>query len=120
MTGVLDLVVLHGARWWVIDYKTNLLGTNAAADYAPARLASAVREGEYDLQYLIYLTALHRWLKTRLGAAYDYERDIGGALYLFVRGLDREGVNGVHWDKPPAALIEALDEMLKAPAEIAA
>ncbi|HEY8010978.1 MAG TPA: exodeoxyribonuclease V subunit beta, partial [Rudaea sp.] len=120
MTGVLDLVVLHDARWWVIDYKTNLLGTNAAQDYAPVRLTTAVREGEYDLQYLIYLTALHRWLKMRLGAAYDYERDIGGALYLFVRGLDRGGVNGVHQDKPPAALIEALDEMLAPPVEIAA
>ncbi len=120
MTGVLDLVVFHDARWWVIDYKTNLLGGNTAEDYAPARLATAVREGEYDLQYLIYLTALHRWLKARLGAAYDYERDIGGALYLFVRGLDREDVNGVHRDKPPEALIEALDEMMKAPAEIAA
>ncbi|MGH8122385.1 MAG: exodeoxyribonuclease V subunit beta [Rudaea sp.] len=120
MTGVLDLVVLHDARWWVIDYKTNLLGANMPADYAPARLDIAVRDGEYDLQYLIYLVALQRWLKTRLGAVYDYDRDIGGALYLFVRGLDRQGVNGVHRDKPPAALIAALDALLAAPAQIAA
>ncbi|MFT3790437.1 MAG: UvrD-helicase domain-containing protein [Rudaea sp.] len=117
MTGVLDLVVLHEGRWWVIDYKTNFLGAPApgAPDetnpYAPAALAAAVRVGEYDLQYLIYLTALHRWLKSR-DPRYDYARDVGGALYLFVRGLDARGVDGVHADKPPAALIEALDAML--------
>jgi exodeoxyribonuclease V beta subunit len=126
MTGVLDLVVFHQGRWWVIDYKTNLLdaatrdGLDESNPYAPTRLAQAVRAGEYDLQYLIYLVALHRWLKTRLGSNYDYARDVGGALYLFVRGLDGGGVNGIHRDCPPAELIEALDAMLAAPSEIAA
>jgi exodeoxyribonuclease V beta subunit len=126
MTGVLDLVVFHHGRWWVIDYKTNVLdagargGLDESNPYAPTRLAQAVRAGEYDLQYLIYLVALHRWLKTRLGSHYDYARDVGGALYLFVRGLDGGGVNGIHRDCPPAALIEALDAMLAAPSEIAA
>jgi exodeoxyribonuclease V beta subunit len=63
------------------------------------------------LQYLIYLTALHRWLKSR-DPFYDYARDIGGALYLFVRGLDAGGVNGVHVDQPPAELIAAIDVLL--------
>ena len=79
--------------------------------YAPAALSAAVRDSEYDLQYLIYLTALHRWLKSR-DPQYDYARDIGGALYLFVRGLDARGINGVHADTPAAALIEALDALL--------
>jgi exodeoxyribonuclease V beta subunit len=117
MTGVLDLVVLHAGRWWVIDYKTNFLGaaapeaSDATNPYAPAALSAAVRDSEYDLQYLIYLTALHRWLKSR-DPQYDYARDIGGALYLFVRGLDARGLDGVHADTPPAALIEALDALL--------
>lgn len=118
MTGVLDAVIHHENRFWVIDYKTNRLG-EAADSYAPERLASAVRDAEYDLQYLIYLTALHRWLKTRM-PRYDYERDIGGALYLFVRGLDGGGANGVHIDKPPRELIEAMDSLLAAPREAAA
>ncbi len=115
MTGVLDLVVLHDRRWWVIDYKTNFLGfaadDGAPNPYAPSALAAAVRDSEYDLQYLIYLTALHRWLASR-DPRYDYARDIGGALYLFVRGLDADGVNGVHVDAPPVALIAAIDAML--------
>ena len=119
MTGVLDLVVFHNDQWWVIDYKTNVLGPTAV-DYVPTRLIPAVRGSEYDLQYLIYLVALHRWLKSRLGAAYDYRRDIGGALYLFVRGMDTQGVNGIHNDCPPGDLIEALDKLLAPGREAAA
>ncbi|MBS0567958.1 MAG: UvrD-helicase domain-containing protein [Proteobacteria bacterium] len=120
MTGVLDLVLFHAGRWWVIDYKTNILpDTGDSRPYAATALAAAVRDKEYDLQYLIYLTALHRWLKSR-DPGYDYARDIGGALYLFVRGLDARGVDGVHVDTPPAALIEAIDALLAPAAEAAA
>ena len=72
-------------------------------------LARAVRAADYDLQYLIYLVAVHRQLRHRLGAAYDAERQLGGALYLFLRGMTRDGTRGVHRDRPPVALIEALD-----------
>ncbi len=113
MTGVIDLVYLHDARWWIVDYKTNHLGAQRA-DYAPAALADAVRDHDYDLQYVIYTLALHRWLRSRLGDAYDYERDIGGAVYLFLRGLDRDGTTGVHVDRPSRALIEAMDALLAA------
>ncbi|HEY0179204.1 MAG TPA: exodeoxyribonuclease V subunit beta [Dokdonella sp.] len=106
MTGIVDLVYRHAGRWWLADYKTNWLGPRRT-DYAPAALAAAVREHDYDLQYLIYTVALHRWLRARLGAAYDYTRDFGGATYLFVRGLG--GGGGVHFDRPPLALIDALD-----------
>ena len=114
MTGVLDAVVYHGNRYWVIDYKTNRLG-DMPDDYSPPRLDAAVRDAEYDLQYLIYLTALHRWLKMRKGTNYDYARDIGGSLYLFVRGLDEQG-NGVHFDKPPFELVDAMDTLFAAKA----
>jgi exodeoxyribonuclease V beta subunit len=108
MHGYIDLVLQHGERWYVVDYKTNFLGGEQAA-YAPAALAAAVREGDYDLQYLIYLVALHRQLRHRLRAGYDPARHLGGALYLFLRGMTRDGAHGVHRDRPPVALIEALD-----------
>jgi exodeoxyribonuclease V beta subunit len=82
-----------------------------------------MRHSEYDLQALIYTVALHRWLRFRLGAAYDYERDMGGIRYLFCRGLDAAG-NGVHVDRFPLALVDALDALFaggeQAQAELAA
>ena len=109
LRGFVDLVVEQRGRWYVIDYKSNWLGP-AAGDYAPPALADAMRAGGYPLQYLIYLVALHRYLATRL-PGYDYERHVGGAFYLFVRGIDpAAGMRrGVYFDRPSAACLHAVD-----------
>ena len=99
MHGYIDLVLQHQGRWYVVDYKTNFPRRRNSKHYAPQALAGAVREGDYDLQYLIYLVALHRQLRHRLGRAYDPERHLGGALYLFLRGMSRDGAHGVHRDR---------------------
>jgi len=108
MTGYIDLILRWQDRYYVLDYKTNLLGP-ARADYAAERLPAAIRDHDYDLQYLIYLVALQRFLRERLGEQYDYERHIGGTLYLFVRGMREGDRAGIHHDRPPVALIDALD-----------
>lgn len=108
MTGFIDLVLRWQGRYYVLDYKTNLLGPDRS-DYATAKLPAAIRAHDYDLQYLIYLVALQRFLRSRLGEAYDYDTHIGGALYLFVRGMRAGDTAGIHHDRPPAALIHALD-----------
>jgi len=107
MTGRIDLVYLHADRAYIVDYKSNRL-----ADYSADGLARAVRESEYDLQYLIYTLALHRWLRFRR-ADYDYDAHFGGVRYLFCRGLDRsrDGA-GVFVARPARELIEALDALL--------
>jgi hypothetical protein len=48
-------------------------------------------------------------LRSRL-ADYDYARHVGGAVYLFLRGHAAPG-QGLHVERPPWALIEALDQM---------
>ncbi|AZU23508.1 exodeoxyribonuclease V subunit beta [Xanthomonas citri pv. fuscans] len=83
MTGLIDLTYSVDGRWYVLDYKSNRLPS-----YAAAALARAMAHSEYELQALIYTVALHRWLRFRLGEAYDYARDFGGVRYLFCRGLD--------------------------------
>ena len=110
LRGYVDLVVEHAGRWYVLDYKSNWLGP-APGDYGPEALAEAIRAGGYPLQYLIYLVALHRYLATRL-PGYDYERHIGGAFYLFMRGIDpAAGLRrGVYFDQPTAACLYAIDE----------
>ena len=101
LRGYVDLAVEHAGRWYVLDYKSNWLGP-APAGYGPEALDASVRANGYPLQYLIYLVALHRYLATRL-PGYDCERHVGGAFYLFVRGIDpAAGMSrGVYFDRPP-------------------
>ena len=109
LRGFVDLVVEHAGRWYVVDYKSNWLGATPD-DYAPHAVSETMRRGGYALQSLIYLVALHRYLATRL-RGYEYGRHVGGSFYLFVRGIDpAAGMDrGVHFDRPTAACLHALD-----------
>jgi exodeoxyribonuclease V beta subunit len=68
------------------------------------------------LQYHLYLLALHRYLRTRL-PDYDYDRDIGGVRYLFVRGMAPQygADRGVFADRPTRALMDDLDALFGSP-----
>jgi exodeoxyribonuclease V beta subunit len=110
LTGRIDLVYEHEGRFYVLDYKSNQLPA-----YDAATLDRAVRESEYDLQYVLYTLALHRWLRFRLGAAYDIGTHLGGVRYLFSRGLDRDDPArpGVHAVTLDPALVLALDALCR-------
>lgn len=88
LSGAIDAVVRIGEpqRFWIVDYKTNRLGTDTIADYNPTALARAMVDGDYVLQSLLYQVALHRYLGARL-PGYDPATHLGGSLYLFVRGM---------------------------------
>jgi exodeoxyribonuclease V beta subunit len=109
VNGVIDLVFEHRGRFYVADYKSNFLG-GRFADYSGDRLRTAVYERRYDLQYLLYTLALHRYLRRRL-PGYDYEHHFGGVYYLFLRGMRPEtGPDcGVFFDRPALGLVAALD-----------
>jgi exodeoxyribonuclease V beta subunit len=117
LMGFADLVFEHGGRWWVLDYKSNALG-RADADYSDAALAQAMLAHRYELQAAIYLLALHRLLRSRLGDGYDPSRQLGGAVYLFVRGFKGPAAGCVHLSAEPAWL-DALDVALTAQDESA-
>lgn len=102
LTGFMDLVLAFEGRYYVLDYKSNKL-----PGYDPVQLQQAILAHRYDVQYTLYLLALHRLLKSRL-PGYDYDLHVGGAMYLFLRGIDQHGA-GLYLDRPPKALIEALD-----------
>ncbi len=98
LTGSIDVVLRvrdpanpHAEpRFVVADYKTNTLGEPGRAprsdDYRPDRLATAMADHHYPLQALLYAVALHRYLRWRL-PGYDPAVHLGGAAYLFVRGM---------------------------------
>lgn len=113
LKGFIDLTVEHEGRYYLIDWKSNWLGPDAAA-YSPAALERAVLSSRYDLQFALYLVALHRHLTDRL-PDYDYDRHIGGAVYVFLRGIEAaDGTTsnaGVYTCRPDRGLIEALDAL---------
>ncbi|MFC3651084.1 exodeoxyribonuclease V subunit beta [Dyella humi] len=108
LKGFIDLIVEQQGRYYVLDYKSNWLGETASA-YTPAAMRESALQARYDLQYAIYTLALHRLLRARL-PGYDYERHIGGVLYLYLRGIDQTG-HGVHVERLPRALIDAMDRL---------
>lgn len=106
LKGFIDLVFEHGGRYYVLDYKSNWLGGDASG-YDQASMTQSMSEHRYDLQFTLYLFALHRLLRSRL-PDYDYDRHIGGAVYVFLRGSHAPG-NGVCVQRPDKALMEELD-----------
>jgi len=118
LKGFIDLVVEHEGRFFVLDWKSNHLG-NDAADYAPDALAAVMDEQAYQLQALLYGVALDRLLRQRL-PGYRPEQHFGGAIYLFVRGL-RPGWQaadgtpaGLHFHRPAPAVLARLAALLDA------
>jgi exodeoxyribonuclease V beta subunit len=69
----------------------------------------------FVLQYHLYVLALHRYLGWRLGPAYDYDTHMGGAYYLFTRGMSKRWGPGfgIYRDRPTKALIERLDALMR-------
>ena len=119
LKGFIDLVFEHDGRFYVLDWKSNHLGPDAAA-YGPDALAQAMTEHGYHLQALFYALALQRYLRQRL-PDYDVTRHFGGVLYLFVRGVrpdwrDAAGEPaGVHFQRPEAHVLARLDALLEQP-----
>ena len=82
------------------------------------RIREEMRDHAYALQSLVYTLALHRFLASRL-PDYDYERDFGGAYYLFVRGVrpgwkdDNGFPTGVLYERTPLETVMAFDQLLQ-------
>jgi len=129
LNGKIDLVFRWQRRWYIVDYKSNFIAASAEesqvsappSGYSLAAICAEMEHHHYYLQYHLYVLALHRFLQRRL-PDYDYERDMGGVYYLFVRGMtdERYAVTpvagsvpaleyGVFYDRPSQAVMEALD-----------
>ena len=110
LMGFVDLVFEHGGRHWVLDHKSNALGRQDH-DYTATAMEAAMLEHRYDVQAALYLLALHRLLRARLGPAYRPAHHLGGAVYLFLRGVQGP-MNGCCTLPASLALVEALDALV--------
>jgi len=120
LTGVVDLALrTPDGRYVVADHKTNRLSDAAGRPaYDGPTMHAAMLHGEYPLQALLYLVGMHRMLDRRL-AGYDPDRHLGGAAFLFLRGMVgpttpvRDGVrDGVCVWRPTTAAVLAADAVL--------
>lgn len=114
LRGFKDLVFEHDGRYWVMDYKSNALASNDAG-YHRDTLAAGMAACRYDVQGAIYMLALHRLLRSRLGAAYEPQAQLGGAIFYFLRGLNNPDTHGCYHLPAHAALLDALDALLPSP-----
>ncbi len=111
MTGLIDLIVRFNNKYYLIDYKSNYLG-NCYDKYKPELMQAAVSDHNYDLQYLIYCLALHRFLQKKI-PGYEYGSGFRGLRYLFLRGMrGTDDATGVFSDLPPVELIDQLDKLV--------
>ena len=112
MKGYMDLVFQHQDRFYLVDWKSNYLGPTIDS-YQRDALGDAMHANFYVLQYHLYLLALCQYLRLR-NPAFRYEAQFGGVLYIFIRGIDhhRNPETGIYFDRPKAALINALGRAL--------
>jgi exodeoxyribonuclease V beta subunit len=112
MHGFIDLVFEQEGKYYVCDYKSSHLGDNFE-DYNYHALRNNVEQNYYDLQYLIYSLALHRYLQQNL-ADYNADQHFGGIYYLYLRGMtsvEKHSGAGVYFRKILLSELTALDDI---------
>ena len=108
MKGYIDMVFHDQNRFWLVDWKSNYLGSSVE-DYGKNVLNNMMSRDFYILQYHLYVIALHQYLQLRI-PEFSYERHFGGVFYIFIRGVDPDkGPEfGIYKDIPEKTLVDAL------------
>lgn len=110
LTGSIDLVYFDGQQYHIADYKSNFLGTDQI-HYCATAIQQSMSQASYWLQAGLYLVALHRYLAVQM-QDYDIEQHLGGASYLYLRGMNGQAEQGCYHWKPDAEFVLRLDAIL--------
>jgi exodeoxyribonuclease V beta subunit len=81
--------------------------------YDEDKLTEAMNESNYHLQYCIYTVAIKRFLESKLGDSFDYDKHFGGVIYLFLRGVRKGKSTGIYTNKLPLEKVKKLENILK-------
>ena len=115
------------SKWWIIDWKSNFIcneddNKSIPINYNYENMRFEMIKHHYPLQSHLYLLAVHRLLKWRL-ANYNPDNDLGGYIYIFIRGLPNEKIInktehskypfGIFYSKAPIDRILYLDNLFK-------
>ncbi|RZJ20771.1 MAG: exonuclease V subunit beta [Acinetobacter sp.] len=110
LTGSIDLVYFDGQHYHIADYKSNFLGADQT-HYREGEIRQSMSQASYWLQAGLYLVALHRYLTVQM-QDYEIEKHLGGASYLYLRGMNGQAEQGFYHWKPEAEFILRLDAIL--------
>ncbi len=111
MKGFIDLIFRHEGKYYILDYKSNYLGSEVE-NYNHDLLREKIVSSNFDIQYHIYTLALKLYLEQRK-PDFDYENEFGGVLYLFLRGVDSDKKNsGIYFDCPSKEIIDELESSM--------
>jgi exodeoxyribonuclease V beta subunit len=69
-----------------------------------------MRENNYHLQYLIYTRAVKKYLQSRI-PGFDYQKQFGGVIYFFVRGVRAGSENGIFTIMPSIDIMEKAEQI---------
>jgi exodeoxyribonuclease V beta subunit len=122
MTGAIDLLFRHNGQFFILDWKTNIIGANMDNFHLDGLQAEMARNS-YTLQYLIYIVAFMNFYKSLQPATFqwnesEYDKLFGGVFYVFLRGVSEKHEQqdhdrrGVFFAKPPFHDILPLYSML--------
>ncbi len=109
LNGFIDLFFQYKNKYYILDWKSNYLGDHLD-HYAPENMTEAMNEGNYHLQYFIYAMAVKNYLEQRL-PDFDYERDFGGVIYVYLRGARTGKKSGIYTNKPTLEQVQKLQSI---------
>lgn len=113
LTGLVDLVFRDRGRYYILDWKSNLL-SGRVDGFEQAAVEQEMHDHHYILQYHLYVLAIYKFLKSRI-PGFSYERDFGGVYYLFTRGIRPSSNRGIFFDLPSLSVVSALEDTLCSP-----
>ena len=122
LTGQIDLVFRDKEdRYWILDWKSNKIEDPTGAhsrdfcgNYSRGEMEKVMQGANYKLQALCYLVALKRYLTEIYKSEEEALRHIGGALYIFLRGVGEPGnedETGIYRMAMDEALRRAIDRL---------
>jgi exodeoxyribonuclease V beta subunit len=112
MNGKMDILFRYAGRYYILDWKTNHLGYTVE-DYGIHQVKNSMEASNYNLQYLIYSVAARKYLASRI-PSFDYQRDFGGVIYLFVRGVRIGLQTGIYTDKLDVEALNKFEKVMSA------
>lgn len=94
LKGAIDLVFVKNGKYYIADYKSNLLPNDL---YDKNAVTTAVIEKGYVIQKSVYALILFDYLTSLYGNKLALEK-FGGVYYLFLRGMGMAKNSGIYSD----------------------